>query len=277
MKIASTAEISIETLNDIIAEYYDEQITIQSDTHYKRGKTYDVFEMLTIKRAIEEFLKGCPNKTRYNNVTDKDIFTYIYVKLALSVEYDDLAKDVNHANPTFKKLYAGDYLDTASGLDGALISKVALCSVFAETLRNLLAEKGIEAKYMSGMARPTPGVADTPSHAWNQVKLDGVWYNCDVTHDRSFIKEGLVAPNFLRSNAHFKNYTQYPILTGASIEPATHNVSTTEQESLMRYYRPQIRSELAPKTETKKTTQPGFFKSILTKLHIIKSSQPGDK
>lgn len=276
MKITSTARLSLEDFNDLIAENRVYEITIQDPENYPKGKTYELFNLLTIKRAIVEFLKNCPQRDPHNPNTEKEIFSYIYTKLALTVEYDDLARDVNHADPNFKKLYATDYLDSASGLDSALLSKVALCSGFAETLRNLLAEKGIEAKYMSGMARPTAGVTHTPSHAWNQVKLDGEWFNCDVTHDREFIKQGLVAPNFLKSNAHFSNYTAYPISISGKIEPATRSISNAEQHILLNKHYGQILDELKPEPDKAKK-QPGFFRSILAKLHIIKSSQPGDK
>lgn len=272
MKIQSTAEISLETLNDFIADNNLYEITIQDAKNYPRGKTYDIFALLSIKRKMLEFLQGCPQYDPHNPNTEKEIFAYIYTKLALTVEYDDLAKEVNHATPTFKKFYAADYLDQASGLDSAMISERALCSGYAETLRNLLAEKGIEAKYISGTSTPVANSPEIRSHAWNQVKLDGEWFNCDVTHDRNFIKDGLIAPNFLKSNAHFKNYTSYSLYDRSRIEPAKRTISNNEQDALIGRYYDRILKEITPSTTEK--NHPGFFKSILKKLHIIKSTEP---
>ena len=57
---------------------------------------------------------------------------------------------------------------------GALEKKVAVCSGYAKTFRLLANCAGLEATYIIG---------DTPEgyHAWNQVKVDGKWYNIDVT------------------------------------------------------------------------------------------------
>lgn len=274
MKINSTAELSLESFNDLIAENYIYEITIQDDKNYPKGKTYDLFNLFAIKRAIVDFLKDCPQYDSHNPHTEKDIFSYIYTKLALTVEYDDLASKAIHSSPEFKQLYAADYIDQSAGLDSTMISKRALCSGFAETLRNLLAEKGIEAKYVSGTSKPNPTTGKTSSHAWNQVKLDGEWFNCDVTHDQKFIKEGLVAPNFLKSNVQFSNYTKYPIRITNKIEPATHSISTHDQQILIGNHYNHILKEITAKTAETDKKQPGFFKSILKKLHIIKSTEP---
>ena len=274
MKIKSTAELSLESINDLIAANNVFEITIQDSKNYPRGKTYDIFQLLSIKRQMVEFLKDCPHKDLNNPNSEKEIFAYIYTKLALTVEYDDLAKEINHASPAFRKLYGSEFLDSASGLDSTMISKTALCSGYAETLRNLLAERGIEAKYMSGTSSPVAGSPEIRSHAWNQVKLNGLGFNCDITHDRNFIKEGLIAPNFLKSNAHFKNYMIYSLYDRSRVEPATQTISNEEQSHLINKFYDKIEKELNPKTSEKDAKQPGFFKSILKKLHLTKSTGP---
>ena len=82
MKYESTAGISIETINDLIAENCVYEITIQDDKNYPQGNTYDIFVLLSIKRQMEKFLKGCPYKDFRNPNTEKEVFAYIYTKLA---------------------------------------------------------------------------------------------------------------------------------------------------------------------------------------------------
>ena len=57
---------------------------------------------------------------------------------------------------------------------GALEKKVAVCAGYAKMFRLLATTAGLECTYVTG---------DTPYgyHAWNQVKVDGKWYNIDVT------------------------------------------------------------------------------------------------
>ena len=57
---------------------------------------------------------------------------------------------------------------------GAMEKKVAVCAGYAKMFQVLANCAGLEATYVTG---------DTPYgyHAWNQVKVEGKWYNIDVT------------------------------------------------------------------------------------------------
>ena len=58
---------------------------------------------------------------------------------------------------------------------GALKNKYAVCAGYAKTFKLLCNLSGLECTYVTGKARGY--------HAWNQVKIDGKWYNVDVTWD----------------------------------------------------------------------------------------------
>ena len=277
MKIESTANISIETLNDIIAESRIFDITIQDPENYPVSKSYDVFAMLTIKRAINEFLKGCPERNPSDPNTEKQIFAYIYTKLAYFAEYDDLARDVARTDPMAKGSLEIDYLNSSSGLEGVFIRRKALCSGFAEALRNLLAENKIESKYITGWTNNYKGTGKKVGHAWNQVKLDGEWFNCDITCDREFILQGLIAPKFLKSGADFSNYYKYPEGSLDRIEKTPRSISNEAQSVLIHNYKSRIIDELYPKEKENKSKKKGFIRTIFSKLKANKSSQRGDE
>ena len=62
---------------------------------------------------------------------------------------------------------------------GALINHRATCSGYAKAF-DLLAKKcGLSSAIVTGTARNSSGI-EAP-HAWNQIYLDGDWYNVDVT------------------------------------------------------------------------------------------------
>lgn len=46
-------------------------------------------------------------------------------------------------------------------------------------------------------------------HAWNQIKLDGVWYNMDLTWDRDRIVAGEMPLYLLKSDRDFANHDEY--------------------------------------------------------------------
>ena len=58
---------------------------------------------------------------------------------------------------------------------GALKNKYAVCAGYALTFKLLCETAGLECDYVVGTAGGY--------HAWNQVKVDGKWYNVDVTWD----------------------------------------------------------------------------------------------
>jgi transglutaminase-like putative cysteine protease len=59
---------------------------------------------------------------------------------------------------------------------GVLVLGTGVCQSYASAFQQLADRAGLETRMVSG----TGNGAD---HAWNQVQVDGVWYNLDVTWD----------------------------------------------------------------------------------------------
>ena len=66
--------------------------------------------------------------------------------------------------------------EAGSSAYSALVDKRAICEGYANAFTLLAQRFGLEAIKVSGIARP-----DGISHAWNMVKVDGIWYHVDVT------------------------------------------------------------------------------------------------
>ena len=257
--VKSKADISLQRLDALRTQGFSVKVRVQDDEHYPKGKIYELDTFCSIKRIVEGLLKDCPLPNPANPNSEKEIFAYVYTKLAFLIEYDDIASKVIHSNNSLRN-YAEDYLYQSAGMDGALIGRFALCSGFSETLRNLLAERGIESKYITGTVRLNNKKGN---HAWNQVKLDGEWFNCDITHDLKNIREGLPAQNFLRSNKTFMEYGKYPKMESVKNERATRDISIEEQAELLGMWRDFVISENTKKTPEKKS---GFLKALVEKI-----------
>lgn len=102
----------------------------------------------------------------------------------------------------------------------------------------------------------------TGSHAWNQVELDGVLYNCDLTNDADFILGGLKLPFFLKSNADFghgdyNRYSKYPPNgKGPTFEIATVTISDEIQEKLIEEQKELIQQQKVLKEQELKAVLP---------------------
>ena len=80
---------------------------------------------------------------------------------------------------------------------GVLIEGKAVCSGYAAAMDLLLKCSGVESRFVVGYAESSQRAADSSgveegnkkkdlkadNHAWNQVRIDGVWYNVDATWD----------------------------------------------------------------------------------------------
>ena len=229
-RIQSTAEISLEELYKMQSERSDYRIVIA-------GQGYKLDTFIKMKIAINEMLKKVPKVDANDPDAQKKVFSYIYTKMAHLVSYDELAAKYCDA-VGYERDKMSDVVNRASGLEGALLHRSAVCSGQAETLKNLLEECGIESKIMSGKSK-TSGYG----HAWNQVKLDGVWYHCDITNDAGWIKEGLCAPHFLKSNEDCTRMQQFNLREGFQAEETGESVSEKKQYELISEARKTVEAE----------------------------------
>lgn len=201
----NTSEISINELIEYKSQNPNQKITIQNPNKSSdKLDSYSLDDMIEIKKKIAEIVDGLP-KDLDNPDKEKKIFTYLYTRLAHFIEYDEFASSTvglgGYARDMSEK-----YRTNASNLIGGLSQGKSMCGGYSEILRNVLSEVGIESIYISGEGKDKLG-----NHAWNQVKLDGKWYNVDLTNDRDNILDNTECQYFLKSDSEFKRYEQYDV------------------------------------------------------------------
>ena len=76
-----------------------------------------------------------------------------------------------------------------------LCNRNAVCSGISEILRNVLAARGIECYYVTGL-----------SHAFNQVKINGKWYYTDLTADMENFINGDALEDTLLSSEELRRH-----------------------------------------------------------------------
>ena len=154
---------------DIIMKFYscgseffymsDEiQYSINSDGYVAECYfTYDYYENATesmreqLDEKIDEILSGITD-----DMTDADKLKYIHDYIVNNTTYDANAMDCDNVY-------------------GALIKHKTHCQGYSKSVCCLCDRLGIESTLVTGTAGG--------GHMWNMVKVDGKWYNLDVTWD----------------------------------------------------------------------------------------------
>ena len=175
-----------------------------------------------------------------------------------------------------RSIYVDDFVENFSKLEEFMLSGEEIDFNLAEVLRNLLAEKRIESRCVSGLKKDEE-TGEIVSHSWNQVKLNGTWFNCDISIDKDFLVQELAAPMFLKSNQEFSNYIDYPLNIKPQIEMETCSLDNKYQEVLFNKYREKIINEIFPESNGKKQKKESLTKKILRMFQPTKGSQPSEQ
>lgn len=147
------------------------------------------------RQKIDEIIK----RVGYT-ANQKELFVKI-VKEISSIHYlhecEEMSEKENWALNDIGNMYAyRNIFNPCSNLEGLITGK-AICGGYAEIINNIMSCCGIESITVQG--DQTLGI----KHVWNQVKLDGVWYNADITYDAENIEDKKMAYWLLRSDKDF--------------------------------------------------------------------------
>jgi len=135
---------------------------------------YSIDDLIEIKTKIEEIKRQIQLPSKQDKHREKKIYGQIVRLLGENIKYED-GEESSKTRLEDRNLLG-------------LIRGVAVCQGFAEIVRNLSAEYGIQAISVRGTF---PENGTKQSHEWNQVRLDSKWYDDDFTNYR----KGLVGGN----------------------------------------------------------------------------------
>lgn len=113
-----------------------------------------------------------------DDMSDYDKVFAIHQYLVTTVNYD------------YDNMQANTLPDSVFTAEGALFDHLAVCEGYARAFSALCEQAGLTELMISGTADNGGG---TISHAWNQVQVDGIWYNMDVTWDDPLVENQVVS------------------------------------------------------------------------------------
>lgn len=189
INIKNVSELPLEKLREFSEKCRIQAIQIMDINSQERNNEtrcpYDVETYKKCREAIDDILNKI-DAEKYKKEPDgeKIIFGKVIRELA-NITYDKEA---------YRK---GVRFVSCRNLEGGLLTGTCVCVGYSEIIRNILACYGIEAKLIAGGA-----------HCWNQVKLDGDWYNVDLTFDQARILKGKKPKYMLKSDKDFKGHSK---------------------------------------------------------------------
>ena len=121
-------------------------------------------------------------------------------------EYEKVLKIHDEIVNTTVYVYTGDFKQ--HNIYGTLVEKKAVCQGYANAFSYFCQLEGIQCVNVNGTAVGN----DTEWHEWNRVKVDGKWYNMDVTWDDPIL-----------STPNYKNIRyNYFLVPDSYIDDTTH-------------------------------------------------------
>lgn len=137
----------------------EKQALISNDNYSKE-------EYITIYNALHELVNGIDC-----NLSEVEKFKIVYERIIHKVTYDfDGVTSVSLSN---------------QNLVGGLLNNSCVCEGYSKVLQQALCLVGIESVVVGGNGEMEDG-----GHIWNQVKIDGVWYNADAAYDSIRVHNG---------------------------------------------------------------------------------------
>ena len=199
-------------------------------------------------RTVGDKLKRYIKKNKIKGDIEKVFVVYNYIFKNISYDYEYLELDKKLKKVGFNNLSALEKrkIFRTQTLEG-IFTKKTVCTGFSYIFKMLLEYIGIESNICIGYFKI--GKVKEVAHAWNQVKIDGKWYNIDVSygieHYNEYIRieEGKIPKYFLLSDdEYYKKYIVSKIgMKNKNTKMKVYNCDNTYDRSKLKYIFKQIR------------------------------------
>ena len=131
---------------------------------------------------------------------------------------------INNCDYDLAGYEAGEIPTESFNAYGALCLETAVCEGYAEAAKLLLDRTGVDCYIVTGSSRNV-------GHAWNIVKVNGEYYQLDVTWDDPVMQDGSRALNYHYFNLtddemkidHEWDNKKYPVCSGTELNYYTYN------------------------------------------------------
>ena len=154
-----------------------------SENDFEILDVYDKQTYIKCKKKIDEYIKDVDIEGLPTNIPNRDKVIFGRICQLLSrITYDYSA--ISDSTEISRKRR------TSRNLVGGLLEDTCVCAGYAEIIRNIFSSCDIPCNFICGFRDDKD--EEVVGHAWNQIKLDGIWYNLDFTQVAGSIHKFLI-------------------------------------------------------------------------------------
>ncbi len=207
IEISALNGLSVENLKEL-EKNKNIKIKVTHDSHgeYRPEELIPIIEVMKqIKSQIQ------------SDASEYEKFKMVYNIIGKSANYD-------HSGCQGSREYVEGAENITRSLKGVLLEGRAVCVGYALALEKCLKYIGIDAKHVSGYAYGKKENA----HAWNQVCIDGKWYNADLTWDSKRLQRGMPLEYCLVGDEKFNQEHTASTYEGNIAQKCTDDYSLNE-------------------------------------------------
>ena len=282
--IDSVMDLSIEEAKSLKEELRD--IRVMQHTYldnffepYLIGTGYNIDEYIVCREKLDELVEGIDK-----NASELEKFAEVYYRVCKNITYDTPAA---YPKSKLQQQYKEANEFRCRDLRNGLIDGKAVCAGYADILKSALNLIGVETIYVSGPAnknlkkhenflnyynnlkegsftkrllknraekenKKIEEIRRMNGHAWNRVKINGEWYNCDATWDRINIVTGRYPKNALKSSKEYEEKFGKYCNQGPECK---RNFPDKELKSAFKKVYEKHKTKIAPKNIIKEVTK----------------------
>lgn len=195
----------VDTINVILNNEMDKTYYIKLLKKYKKQVNVIIknFSCLKVEQAkkMKDILK-LENIKFADNIKEYDIDSYIEIRKQLDNIINNVSKHVSEAEK-FLEIYKflGQEFEVVEDEEVDFKNKMCTSAQVPQLLQNCLQCMNIESNIIIGEE-----LENEKKHSWNQVKLEGKWYNADLSLDMENIKKKKVEYCLLGDKNFFETH-----------------------------------------------------------------------
>lgn len=237
----SAADISIADLDNLESKIKINTIGFRDINVYRSERnTYDATQYRMCREILDILLSGVKFPPKDEKNREKKIWGQVMKTLAIYIKaHNHQLEDEDGLSEEEKEKIARN----DRNMIGGLLNRECVCVGYAEIMRNAMLCCGIEARIVGGMPKD-----ESRGHSWNQVKLDGEWFNMDLTWARNCIARKKPIGFLLASDQDFND--------GFVFDGSLHHSHKNFSER--KYYREEKCKRTVPLDETWAYLDPSY-------------------